>query len=88
MISTHISKTNNNSKCEQTLNRNESQIFFHKQFWLLQNNSFCFLYMKCSLDLDWLQMPMGYVSFPFNLEKGMKTWKNDEPIKWTIKMME
>jgi len=89
MISTHISKSNNNSKCEQSLNRNGSQIIFHGQFWLLKNNSFfVFFYMKCSLYLDWFQMPMGYLSFPFNLEKGMRIWRNDEPIKWTIKMME
>jgi len=28
--------------CEQTLNRNESQVFFHGQYWLLKYDSFSF----------------------------------------------
>jgi hypothetical protein len=86
--STHIFESINNSNNLNKLQiKMKLEMFFHRQYWLFKSNSFFSLTWNV-LWFGLLQMPMAYLSFHFNLEKGMKIWKNHEPIKWTIKVME
>jgi hypothetical protein len=77
MISTHISKSNNNSKCEQSLNRNKSQIFFHGQFWLLKNNSFLFSLHEMFPLFELIPNAYGISKFSFQFgerNENLKKW--------------